>query len=58
MEPDELKGKVKEKVGQMTGDDRLRAEGKVDQAAGAAKGLVSSVSDKVKGALRDRKARH
>lgn len=31
---DNVKGKVKEGVGDLTGDDRLKAEGEADQASG------------------------
>jgi uncharacterized protein YjbJ (UPF0337 family) len=37
---DKAKGRVKEATGVLTGDDKLRREGKVDQAAGKAKGAV------------------
>lgn len=31
---DQVKGKVKQGVGDLTGDDRMRAEGEVDEASG------------------------
>lgn len=48
---DELKGRVKEAAGALTGDDELKREGKVDQAAGQIKQVVEKVVDKVKDAL-------
>jgi uncharacterized protein YjbJ (UPF0337 family) len=49
---DDAKGRVKEAAGSLTGDDDLKREGKVDQAAGKAKEGVEKVSDKVKDALK------
>lgn len=46
---DDAKGKLKEKTGDITGDDDLKNEGKVDQAAGKAKDAVDSVKDKLTG---------
>lgn len=45
---DEMKGRVKEAAGAMTDDDRLRREGKSDQAVGKAKQAVDKVADKTK----------
>jgi len=49
---DEAKGRVKEAAGTLSGDDELKREGKVDQAAGKAKGSVERLADKVKDALK------
>jgi uncharacterized protein YjbJ (UPF0337 family) len=49
---DDLKGRVKEAGGDLTGDDSLKNEGKVDQAAGSVKDKVGDVADKVKDVLR------
>jgi uncharacterized protein YjbJ (UPF0337 family) len=49
---DDAKGRVKEAAGDLTGDEDLRREGKVDQAGGKAKEGVGKVTDKIKGALR------
>jgi uncharacterized protein YjbJ (UPF0337 family) len=46
---DKIKGRVKEAVGALTNDKRLKNEGKVDQASGALKDSVEKVIDKVKG---------
>ena len=45
---EEIKGRVKEAAGAMTDDDRLRREGKVDQAAGKVKQAAEKVIDKAK----------
>lgn len=48
---DELKGRVKEAAGAITDDDKLRREGKIDQAAGKTKQVVEKTIDKVKNAV-------
>jgi uncharacterized protein YjbJ (UPF0337 family) len=48
---DELKGRVKEAAGALTGDEKLKREGKTDQAVGKVKQKVKKVVDKVKHAL-------
>lgn len=48
---DELKGRVKEATGAMTDDDRLRREGKVDQATGKIKQTAEHAIDKAKDAV-------
>jgi uncharacterized protein YjbJ (UPF0337 family) len=48
---DDAKGRVKEAAGDLTGDDGLKREGKVDQGTGKVKDSVEKVSDKVKDAL-------
>jgi len=49
--PDELKGRVKEAAGALTGDAKLKREGRADQAVGKVKQKVEKVIDKVKDAL-------
>ncbi|MEN9556567.1 MAG: hypothetical protein RLZZ232_2853 [Planctomycetota bacterium] len=49
---DKLKGRIKEAAGALTGNDRLREEGKADQAVGEAKEAVQEVADKVKDAVK------
>jgi uncharacterized protein YjbJ (UPF0337 family) len=44
---DQAKGRVKQAAGDLTDDDRLKAEGKRDETAGKAKGLVDDAKDKV-----------
>lgn len=47
----ELKGRVKEAAGTLTGDKKLKQEGKADQVAGKVKQTVEKIVDKVKAAL-------
>jgi uncharacterized protein YjbJ (UPF0337 family) len=44
---DEAKGRFKEAVGDLTDDDRLKREAKIDKAAGKAKDVVDDVKDKI-----------
>lgn len=48
---DELKGRVKEAGGDLTGDDELKREGKIDRATGTVKDKVGDASDKLKDAV-------
>jgi uncharacterized protein YjbJ (UPF0337 family) len=48
---DEVKGRTKEAVGDLTDDDELKREGKLDRAAGKAKETVEKAKDKVKDTL-------
>jgi uncharacterized protein YjbJ (UPF0337 family) len=43
---DQVKGKVKQAVGDLTGDEDLRREGKADEKAGEVKEFVEGVKDK------------
>jgi uncharacterized protein YjbJ (UPF0337 family) len=45
---DKIKGRVKEAVGAITDNDRLKQEGRTDQAVGEVKETVEKVHDKVK----------
>ena len=45
---DELKGRVKEAAGDLTDDDDLKREGKVDQGKGKVKEAVDDIADKFK----------
>lgn len=49
---DKAKGRAKEAAGALTGDRKLKSEGKVDQLAGKVKNAVGAVADKAKRALR------
>ena len=42
------KGRVKEAAGDLTGDQSLKNEGKVDRASGSVKDKVGDAADKVK----------
>jgi uncharacterized protein YjbJ (UPF0337 family) len=44
----DLKGRVKEAGGDLTGDKDLKREGKVDRATGSVKDAVGDVADKAK----------
>ena len=49
---DVVKGRIKEAAGVLTGNDKLREEGKTDQAVGKTKQAVQKVADKVKKAVK------
>ena len=49
---DKVKGRIKEAAGALTGNDKLREEGRTDQAVGEAKETVQKVADKVKNAVK------
>lgn len=51
MSTDEAKGRLKEAAGDLTNDDDLKREGKVDRAEGKAKQKVDEAGDKVKDAI-------
>jgi uncharacterized protein YjbJ (UPF0337 family) len=44
---DDMKGRAKEAVGDVTDDDGLKREGKVDRAGASVKDKVDDVKDKV-----------
>lgn len=49
---DSAKGHTKEALGDLTGDEQLKDEGKVDRASGKVKDAVGGVADKAKRLLR------
>lgn len=49
---DQGKGKVKKAAGELTDDESLKNEGRVDKATGDIKEKVGEVADKLKHALR------
>jgi uncharacterized protein YjbJ (UPF0337 family) len=49
MSGDEAKGRIKEAVGDLTDDDEMKQEGKLDKAAGKVKDAVDDVKDKIAG---------
>lgn len=49
---DKAKGAVKEAAGDITGNDRLKAEGKFDKAKGEAHKVAGDIKDAVKKATR------
>jgi uncharacterized protein YjbJ (UPF0337 family) len=52
---DEMKGRVKEAAGVLTGDKKMQREGKADQAAGKVKKAVEKAKDKADKAIDDLK---
>ena len=50
-----IKGKIKEGFGKLTGDSKTQAEGKMDQTEGKVQNTVGGVKDAVKDAFSDRK---
>ena len=59
MNRDQAKGKVKEAVGDLTDDEKLKNEGKADQLVGNAKEVVQNVADKADDVIDDiKKAVH
>ena len=49
---DVVKGRIKEAAGALTGNDKLRDEGKTDQVVGKAKQAVQNAADTVKKAVK------
>jgi uncharacterized protein YjbJ (UPF0337 family) len=45
---DKAKGRIKEATGVLTGDRKLKNEGKIDQATGSVKNATDRVAEKVK----------
>jgi len=45
---DVVKGRIKEAAGALTGNDKLKQEGKTDQVVGETKEAVQKVADKIK----------
>jgi uncharacterized protein YjbJ (UPF0337 family) len=48
---DDLKGRAKEAAGDLTDNDDLKREGKVDQASGKAKDAIGGAKDKAEDAV-------
>lgn len=44
-----IKGKIKEAVGNLTGDSKTQAEGKMDQAEGKVQNTVGGIKDTLRG---------
>lgn len=49
---DTAKGRVKKAAGELTGDEQLKNEGRVDKASGAVKDKVGAAADRAKDAIR------
>lgn len=50
---DDISGKAKEVTGEVTGDDKLKAEGKLDQIKGDLKDKAEEAKDKVGDAVNE-----
>lgn len=48
-----LRGDAKDKIGNATGDDKLRADGAADKAEGSLQKGAGKVKDKIRDALKD-----
>jgi uncharacterized protein YjbJ (UPF0337 family) len=48
---DDIKGKAKQAAGDLTDNDDLKREGKIDEAAGTVKETAKNATDKVKDML-------
>jgi uncharacterized protein YjbJ (UPF0337 family) len=48
---DVVKGRIKEATGALTGNDKLREEGRTDQAVGKAKQSIQKTADTLKKAV-------
>ncbi|MEU8918028.1 MULTISPECIES: CsbD family protein [Streptomyces] len=46
---DKMKGKAKQKAGKITGDERLKGEGRADEAKGRSKGAMSDAKENLRG---------
>jgi uncharacterized protein YjbJ (UPF0337 family) len=44
---EEAKGEIKQGVGDLTGDDQLKAEGLLDEAMGKAQQFLGDIKDKI-----------
>ena len=49
---DVVKGRIKEAAGALTGNDKLRVEGKTDQVVGKAEQAVQNTADTIKAAVK------
>ena len=47
----QIKGSVKEGIGKVTGDEKLKNEGKIDKAEGKIQNTVGGVKDKIRDAV-------
>jgi uncharacterized protein YjbJ (UPF0337 family) len=50
---DQAKGKAKEAIGGMTGDQKMKQEGRADQVAGKVENTIGSVKDKIRDKMND-----
>ena len=52
---EEMKGRLKEAVGDVTGDKDLQREGKLDRASAATKSAIDDVAEKAKSVIKPKK---
>ena len=52
---EEMKGRLKEAAGDVTGDKDLQREGKLDQASAATKSAIDDVAEKAKSVIDPKK---
>lgn len=55
---DDMKGRAKEAIGDLTDDDEMRREGKTDRAVGAVKDKVEDAKDWAEDKIDDLRDRH
>jgi uncharacterized protein YjbJ (UPF0337 family) len=53
-----LGGKIKEAAGKMTGDEKLKREGQVDQVTGKVQNTVGGLKDKIRENQDEKDERH
>lgn len=46
---DKMKGKAKQKAGKIMGDERMKSEGRTDEAKGKAKGAMGNAKENIQG---------
>jgi uncharacterized protein YjbJ (UPF0337 family) len=51
---DDMKGRAKEAIGDLTDDDDMKREGKVDRAAGSTKEKAGDMVDKVRDKVKEK----
>jgi len=52
---EDMKGRLKQAVGDITGDKGLKREGKLDQASAATKKAIDAAAGKAKGVINPKK---
>ncbi len=48
----QIKGKIKDAAGKVTGNEKLQAEGKADQVIGKSQQIIGEAKDKLRSALK------
>ena len=52
---EQMKGRLKKAVGDVTGDEDLKREGKLDEVSAATKKTLDSAADKIKGVVNSKR---